>query len=127
MLLVRPLNARVVRFRLAFAIFVDRQLLPLTTQTQDLPNVVENPVKAQLRGWTPAAGGEIRQDKLLELCKSQVRRNPSPALRFHPKNRPYAIRVARQKSQDHSRSQLNSAVFKNLQPVDGLRLSTGPK
>jgi hypothetical protein len=31
--------------RVAFAILVDRQLLPLTTQIQDLQNVVEDLVK----------------------------------------------------------------------------------
>ncbi len=47
-------NARVVCFRLALAILVDRQLLPLTTQIQNLQNVVEDLIKTQLRRRTAA-------------------------------------------------------------------------
>src|ERR1700733_7788771 len=83
-------NTRVVRFRLALVILVDRQLLPLTTQIQDLQNVVEDRVKTQLRCWTAATDGEMRQDKLLELRQLQLRRNRLPALSLRhsgpPKN-----------------------------------------
>src|SRR5277367_4594119 len=75
-------NARVVRFRVAFAILVDRQLLPLTTQIQDLQNVVEDLVKTQLRCRTAATDGEMRQDKLLKLRTLQLRRKPLPPLSF---------------------------------------------
>ena len=60
-------NARVVCFWVAFAILADRQLFPLTAQIQDLQNVVEDLVEAQLRCRTAATDGEMRQDKLLEL------------------------------------------------------------
>ena len=69
-----------MRFRVAFAIVVDRQLLPLTTQIQDLQNVVEDLVKTQLRCRTSATDGEMRQDKLLELRQLQLRRKRLPAL-----------------------------------------------
>jgi hypothetical protein len=75
-------NARVVRFRLAFAVLVDRQFLPLTTQIQDLQNVVEDLVKTQLRCWTAATDREMRQDKLLELRTLQLRRKRLPSLSF---------------------------------------------
>src|SRR3984885_3379820 len=83
-------NTRVVRFRLAFAILVDRQLLPLTTQIQELQNVVEDRVKTQLRCRIAATDGEMRQDKLLELRTRQLRRKRLPPLGFRhsgpPKN-----------------------------------------
>jgi hypothetical protein len=55
-----------VRFRLAFAILVDRQLLPLTTQIQDLQNVVSRrdghywPSPAQIRTGPIKASGSFR-------------------------------------------------------------------
>src|SRR6202007_577230 len=75
-------NARVVRFRVAFAILVDRQLFPLTTQIQDLQNVIEDLVKTQLRCRTAATDGEMRQDKLLELRELQLRRYRLQAVSF---------------------------------------------
>jgi hypothetical protein len=84
------LNTRVVRFRVAVAILFDRQLLPLTTQIQDLQNVVEDLAKAQLRRRAAATDGELRQDKLLELRRLQLRRKRLPPLSFRhsgpPKN-----------------------------------------
>jgi hypothetical protein len=60
-------NACLVDFRLAAVILVDRQLLPLAAQIQDLQNVVEYLVKAQLRCRTAATADEVWQDKLLVL------------------------------------------------------------
>ena len=77
------INARVMRLRVAIAILVDRQFLPLTTQIQDLQNVVEDLVETQLRCRTAATDREMRQDKLLKLSGLQVRRDRLPALRFH--------------------------------------------
>ena len=74
------INARVVSFRVAFAILVDRQLLPLTPQIKQLQNVVEDLMKAQLRRRTAATDGEMRQDKLLKLPEPQLRRNRLPSV-----------------------------------------------
>src|SRR5271165_552363 len=74
------INARVVSFQAAFAILVDRQLLPLAAQIHVLQNVVEYFVEAELRCRTAGAGGEVRQDKWLELREFQLRRNRLPAL-----------------------------------------------
>src|ERR1700712_660092 len=91
-------NARVVCFRLALAIFVDRQLLPLTPQIQDFQNVVEDLIKAQLRRRTAATDREMRQGKLLELRERQLRWDRLPALRLRhssaPKNWPLPDSVA---------------------------------
>jgi hypothetical protein len=73
-------NARVVNFNKTFAILVDRKLLPLAAQIQHCQNVVEYLLKAQFRCGTAAAGGEMRQDKLLKLYEPQLRRNRLPAL-----------------------------------------------
>src|SRR6202008_236290 len=106
-------------------ILVDRQLLPLTTQIQDLQNIVEDLVQAQLRCRTTAPDGEMRQDKLLELRTLQLRRKRLPHMRFRhsgpQKTRPYPIQWRRQKFQDKGALQPNSTAFKNPQPVAGKR------
>jgi hypothetical protein len=75
-------NSRVVNFNKTFAILVNRKLLPRAAQLQMLQNVVEYLVKTKLRCRTTAAGGEVRQDKLLEGREIQLRRNRLPALIF---------------------------------------------
>src|SRR3954469_2885376 len=73
------IDAGVVDLRTTFAILVDRQLLPLTPQIEQLQNVVEDLEQTQLRGRTAAADGQVRQDKLLEQCETQLRGNRLPA------------------------------------------------
>jgi hypothetical protein len=75
-------NTRVMSFWAPSASLVDWKLLPLAAQIQMLQNVVEYFLKAQLWCRAPAARGEMRQDKLLELHEIQLRRNCLPALSF---------------------------------------------
>jgi hypothetical protein len=56
-----------VDFGTTVAILVDRQFLPLTPQIEQLQNVVKDLEQTQLRCWPTAAGGKVRQDKLLML------------------------------------------------------------
>jgi len=81
---------RVVNFRTTFAIFFDRQLLPLTPHVEQSQNVVEDLMQTQLRCRTTAASGKMRQDKCFELRKAQLRWNRLPALTSshsgHPEN-----------------------------------------
>src|ERR1700709_777356 len=72
-----------MRLRVAIAVLVDRQFLPVTTQIQHLQNVVEDLVEPQIRCRTAATDREMRQDKLLKLSRLQLRRDRLPALRFH--------------------------------------------
>jgi hypothetical protein len=81
----------VVRFRVAFAILVDCQLLPLATQIQDLQNAVEDLVKTSF-----GAGSRLA----MERCGSAYHRWVS-AVRVLQKTQPYPIRCRRQKSKDH--------------------------
>jgi hypothetical protein len=74
------INARGVSFRAAFAILIDRRLLPWAAQRQVLQTVVEYFVEVGLQSRTAGAGGEVRQDKLLELREFQWRRNRLSAL-----------------------------------------------
>src|SRR3954454_2962257 len=66
----------VVDLGMALTILFNRQLLPLATQIQQLQNVVEDLEQTELRCWTAAADGEMRQDKLLEQRETQSRGNP---------------------------------------------------
>jgi hypothetical protein len=90
-------NACVMRFRVAFAILVDRKLFPLAAQIQELQNVVEDLIKSQLRYRIAPTDGEMRQDK---------------------KTGPYPIRWRWQKSRGQGGLQPNSSAFKNSQPVE---------
>jgi hypothetical protein len=67
---------------------VDRQLLPLATQIEDLQNVIEDLVKTQLRCWTAATGREMRQDKLFKLRRLQLRQKRLPPLSFRHSDPP---------------------------------------
>src|SRR4051812_13709042 len=69
------IDAGVVDLRTAFAILVDRQLLPLAAHIELLQNIVEDLEQAQLRCRTTAAHGKVRQDKLLEQLETQLRGN----------------------------------------------------
>src|SRR3954451_5609409 len=51
------IDAGVVDLRTTFAIFVDRQFLPLTSQIEQLQNVIEDLEQTQLRSPTAAADG----------------------------------------------------------------------
>src|SRR3954452_23154612 len=72
------IDAGVVDLRTTFAILVDRQLLPLTPQIEQLQNVVEDLEQTQLRCWSTAAGGKVRQDKLFKQSEPQLRGNRLP-------------------------------------------------
>jgi hypothetical protein len=68
----------VVDLGMALTILVNRQLLPLATQIQQLQDVVEELEQTELRCRTAAADGQVRQDKLLEQRETQLRGNPLP-------------------------------------------------
>ena len=60
------IDAGIVDLGTAFAIFVNRQFLPLTPQIEQLQNVVEDLEQTQLRCRAAAADGKVWQDKLLK-------------------------------------------------------------
>src|SRR3954464_11547260 len=74
------IDARVVDHGTTFAILVDRQLLPLTAQIEQVQNVVEDLEQTQLRCRPTAADGKVWQDKLLEKCETQLRGNRLPTM-----------------------------------------------
>src|SRR3954469_13994833 len=74
------IDARVVDLGTTFAILVDRQLLPLTAQIEQVQNVVEDLEQTQLRCRPTAADGKVWQDKLLEQCETQLRGNRLPTM-----------------------------------------------
>ena len=87
-ILEHPANPAVVDFRPPILVCLDRQLPPLTTEVQQLQDVVKDRVQRQDASLAAAADHKMRQDKLLELHQRQIRRNPLPRLTLlllHPK------------------------------------------
>jgi len=83
----RPVDPAVVDFGMPILACPDRQLLPLTAKIQQLQDVIKDGMQRQLRGRSSASLHKMQQDKLLKLCKVQIRRNPLPllaSLLFHP-------------------------------------------
>jgi hypothetical protein len=71
-------NARVVDFGTTLLILFYGQLLPLTPKVKRLQDVVEDRVRGQLGCWSSAPNRKMRQDKLLELLKTQMCWNMLP-------------------------------------------------
>src|SRR3954454_13139182 len=115
------IDARVVDLGTTFAILVDRQLLPLTAQIEQVQNVVEDLEQTQLRCRPTAADGKVWQDKLLEKCETQWRGNRCPTMASShsspPENRILSDLGAAAETQLHGGFQANLAPWKNAQPV----------
>ena len=62
-----PIDAAVVALRQPIKTGLDGQLFPLTTESQQFQNLVENLVQRELRLRTATPLGQMRQDKLLKL------------------------------------------------------------
>ena len=78
-------DARVVNFGKTLCIFLDRQLLPLTSHVKQSQDVVEDPMQWQFCLRPSAAGQKMGQDKLLELHQGQTRRGPFSNSKFNPR------------------------------------------
>ncbi|MBI3427455.1 MAG: hypothetical protein HY011_31400 [Acidobacteria bacterium] len=65
-------DARVVEFRFALRVFLNRQLFPLHPGVKNFEDVVENFVIPDLACRPPLWQREMRQDKLFELGLAQL-------------------------------------------------------
>src|SRR5271168_2545224 len=78
----RSIDPRIVDLRASILILLNRQFLPLTPHVQQLQNVTKERMQGQLRHRSSTSNAQVRQDKLPELLKAQVRRNAPPLLTF---------------------------------------------
>ena len=71
----RAINPPAMNFWTAIPISSDRQFFPWTPEIKRLQNVIKDRMRGELGLRASTSGGEVGQDKLLELLNAQFRRN----------------------------------------------------